>query len=782
VPQSPLLELMADSNNFSDSLADEAVGECSAAIQEAVAELEQLFGPGSTRVKAWNKNFLGVLVTVDVDLPTRGPVNGIDIRGSEPVIILLHRREYPGTAPIAKSDRKDFPASRLPHLNPTQKGSPPEFCLHRGSIQDWFSEHSIRDYVQRVRGWLRDAASNRLIREEDRFEATRLQDIRGLCIFPDEVLAAFVSEQWAAAETGGASPLFSTVLKDFTADPTADNGFSMEVFYPLTFEDAAGMSDKLRRLYSALAEDAPKLDRPFYSLLLWSRHATSSEYLASIPETYGELVAFANNFDMDVEKAVGQYCVQELKIIVGIPLILTILRPQPLIGSTSAFEFLPFVIFASNEYRGANGEVLATAPVWPLSHRRPLTTGFARELSSLGNAIEAKRVLLFGCGAEGSKIGLHLGRSGVPSIEFVDTDSVSPHNLVRHGLLSGSLGKNKASALKEELETIFHKDRDKHFTSVEKRVHEVIGDVSNFDVIVDATASSSVMETLVRAEMGGPRVIRCEMTDQGSLGYLLGEGPGRLPRVDDLQVHLYDLGLEYPIVASWLGRHRDNNFHGRTLALEDIGIGISCSSDTMKLPDDIVSYHASSFAMAIRTALTTPWETGRIQLNSIHSREVVDGAVRTFGVDSPVVLIARGNPSWRVRVAATAYATLRSFLAKHKWCETGGLLVGLVHKKRKTIYVTRVLPPSRDSRGSPYAFRRGIKDYPDMLDRIHGYTGNLLGYVGEWHTHPRSRAEMSDVDEQAVSQIKKTLSSAGIPAHIMILSPTETNSFVFPSE
>jgi len=773
---------MADSNHFSDSLADEPVGECSVAIREAIAELGPFLRREPTSVKIWNKNFVAVPISVNVDLPTRGPVNGIDIRESEPVVILLHRRDYPDIAPIAKSDRRDFPASRLPHLNPTQKGSPPEFCLHRGSIQDWFSEHSITDYVQRIRGWLRDAASNRLIREEDRFEPTRLQEIRGLCIFPDEVLSTFVSEQWATAETGGASPLFSTVLKDFTADPTADNGFSMEVFYPLSFEAAAGLSEKLKRLYSALTEDAPKLDRPFYSLLVWPKNAASSEYLASIPETYGELVMFANNFGIDVDKAVAEYCVQELKIIVGIPIILTILRPQPLIGSNSAFEFLPFVIFASTEYRGPDGEVLATTPVWPLSHRRPLTTAFARELSSLSNDVEGKKVLLLGCGAEGSKIGFHLGRCGIRTIEFVDTDSLSPHNLVRHSLLSGSLGKNKASALKDELETIFHKDQDKHFTAAEKKVHQVVGDVSNFDVVVDATASSAVVETLLRAELAGPRLIRCEMTDQGSLGYLLAEGPCRLPRVDDLHVALYGLGLEYPVVANWLGRHRDSNFGARTLALEDIGIGISCSSDTMKLPDDMVSYHASSFAMAIRAALNAAPKAGHIQLNSIYSHEAVEGAIRTFGVEAPVVLTPRGDSNWRVRVAATAYAALRGFLARHRWCETGGLLVGMVHKKRRIIYVTRVLPPSRDSRGSPYAFRRGIKDYPEMLDKVHACTGNLLGYVGEWHTHPRSRAEMSEVDEQAVKQIRETLANAGLPAHIMILSQAEANSFVFPNE
>ncbi len=771
---------MADSNSFTDSLSDQPLAECSRPIQDSVSELERLLGQRAVSAKSWNKDFVAVAITVKVDLPTRGPVNDIDIRDTEPIIVLLHRTDYPDVAPIARSNRKDFPGQLLPHLNATRKGAPAEFCLHRGSIQDWFSEHSITDYVQRIQGWLRDAASNRLIREEDRFEATRLQETKGICIFADEVLADHVSAQWDINDSSGAAPMFSMVLKDFSADPTFEDDFSMEVINPVSFETAAGLSERLKQLYSSLIEDAPKLDRPFYSLLIWPKKTPSSEYLAALPETYGDLVAFAEGFGMDLAGAVEEFCGQNLKIILGIPIILSILRPQLLIGSESPFEFLPFLIFAGDKYRDLDGAVLPSAPVRPLSHRRPLTTAFARELSGVGNEAADKRVLLLGCGAEGSKIGLHLGRCGVPSIEFVDTDVLSPHNLIRHGLLSGSLGKNKASALKDELETVFHKDAAKHFTAVQGKAHQVIDDVSKFDVVLDATASSSVMETLVRAELIGPRLIRCEMTDQGALGYLLAEGVNRLPRLDDLQVELYGLGLEYTPVAAWLSRHRDQT--GRALALEEIGIGISCSSDTMKLADDLVSFHASSFAVGVRTAFSASQTSGWIQLNSIRSGDGVDGAIRSFRVEPPTVLTAHGDSTWRVRVSAPAFAMLRQFLAKHRWFETGGLLVGMVHKKRKTIYVTRVLPPSRDSKGSPYAFRRGVKDYPEMLNQVHAYSGNLLGYVGEWHTHPRSQAQMSDVDERAVSQIKQTLAGAGLPAHIMILSRTETNSFVFPNE
>jgi hypothetical protein len=235
-------------------------------------------------------------------------------------------------------------------------------------------------------------------------------------------------------------------------------------------------------------------------------------------------------------------------------------------------------------------------------------------------------------------------------------------------------------------------------------------------------------------------------------------------------------------VTDWLIRHREARSQDGGRALENIGIGISCSSDTMRLPDDIVSYHSSLFAIAAGSILNGATGTGRIQVNSLYSNGGVQGHVVTVGIEAPVVLPSQGDSGWSVRVAATANADLRRFLSKHKICETGGLLVGMVHKKRRVIYVTRVLPPSRDSRGSPYAFRRGIKDYPEMLDKIHVRTGNLLGYVGEWHTHPRGRAALSEVDEEAVRQIKQTLGSVGIPAHIMILSPNETNSFVFSTD
>lgn len=773
---------MAETNLHSERLADLPLDECSREIQSSIEELRKVLGPDAVRIKSWNKDWVAAALTVNVDLPTRGTVGGIDIRAAEPVIFQFHGTNYPDIAPLAKSDRKDFPCSQLPHLNPRKKDWPAEFCLHRGSLNDWFAEHSIVDYYNRVRAWLRDAASGRLIRDEDQFEPTRLPEARGLCIFDDRFMATIVEKHWATADSSGATPLLSTLLEDASADPTLENTFSMKVEVPWDFDVAASMVDQVRALYRVLIEDTPKLNRPFYGLLLWPKNKPSADYLSSLPETYAELSEFAVEYGLDLEAAMRLFLGLGLNITRGIPIILALLRPQLIIGSSTAFEFLPFLATGATSNQAGEVWIPPSAPVSALSHRRPLTTSFARHLSSVPEEFAGKRLLIVGCGAEGSKIALQLGRAGLPRIRFVDSDSLSPHNLVRHALLPSSLGKNKASALKEQLETIFFADDTKEFTATAGSAYEVMDDVSSFDMVIDATASSSVLESLIRKDLSGPRLVRCEMADLGRLGCLLLEGPDRLPRIDDLQVQLYDLGLDHPVIANWLKHNREEQIRRRGPALEEIDVGLSCSSDTMRLADDVVSYHSAAFSVAIRSILNAPPAAGHIQLNSISVGDGVEGGILTLRVGSPKVLKARGDAGWFVRISAIAYAHLRRHLASHRCSETGGLLVGMIHKKRKTIYVSRVLPPSRDSRGSPYAFRRGVQDYPETLDVVHQNTGGILGYVGEWHTHPSSKAEMSNTDEEAVQQIKDTLAASGIPAHIMIVSPDETNSFVFHSQ
>jgi integrative and conjugative element protein (TIGR02256 family) len=173
---------------------------------------------------------------------------------------------------------------------------------------------------------------------------------------------------------------------------------------------------------------------------------------------------------------------------------------------------------------------------------------------------------------------------------------------------------------------------------------------------------------------------------------------------------------------------------------------------------------------------------GKIQVSVVHWDDTVATDTLTFIIPQLTILRAKTNPSWQVRIDAHVVEKVRALMRKAGKKETGGLLLGLAHRKRQVIYVTDILPPSKDSKGTPYAFKRGVKDYPEIVDDVEAYTGGIIGYVGEWHTHPGGPAELSPTDHRAVGKIRKHLDSAGLPTHILVFGEREVASFVFSRE
>jgi len=117
-------------------------------IKYVISELQKAFPEQSIEALSWNSNFIAIPLDVEVNIPSRGTIDGIDIREKEPIFLLFNRQNYPYEAPSVCYNRKDFPATQLPHLNPTFFGMPASFCLHRGSIDNWFAENTIESLVQ----------------------------------------------------------------------------------------------------------------------------------------------------------------------------------------------------------------------------------------------------------------------------------------------------------------------------------------------------------------------------------------------------------------------------------------------------------------------------------------------------------------------------------------------------------------------------------------------------------------------------------------------------------
>jgi len=744
----------------------------------AIRDLQNAFPKQKIDALYWNKDYTAIPIELKIELPTRGPVGGIDIRKVEPVILLFHKVYYPYKAPSAWSNRPDFPASQLPHLNPTKPGRPANFCLHRGSIDNWFAEHSLLDFIDRICGWLRDAARDRLIRKKDGFEPIRLNDTTGYAIYEQNLLKNHIYSNWREKSAkGGFSFLLYQLLKNTEKEPLlSKNTYALRLISILDekkIEPTLAFAYKYNSLYTP----ENSLERLLFGVLAWtSKKNINKDFFASIPENLLEFQDFIENLGVPVKKALNSYLKHNLQILAGVPLTVVLKRPQRIIRTRSTLELINFVILAGGEHWPKNGEWDLSAEVSFLGHRTPLTPHWAREISSFPTNIDLGSLLFLGCGAVGSKLILHLAKSGQTKMTLVDFDNLSPHNLVRHALTKHSLGKNKAEALKETIEGIYYADKSVKINTIkESALNIFLTDkkdiLKDYKWIIDATASSMMLNISSQIELPSTtRFCRCEIGDNGRIGILSVEGLNRNPRVDDLQISLFDMSIENLIISKWLIDNQSQREREVGSVLEDINIGISCSSETMRISDETVSLHTASFANGFRKYTINQSNIGRLQLSHLNIESNLTTIVQQFEIYPWTIVNSRNDPTWQIRLNNGLDKKLKLLLRHSKPNETGGLLIGMINFKRKIIYVSRALKAPPDSKSSPYAFVRGIQDVPEKVFEIQKRTGGILGYVGEWHTHPFGGPELSPIDKNAIEKIKNNLDKIPLPTHILIVT------------
>lgn len=768
---------------LSDHMPTTHPDQCSPAIRGALGELSVIFGETEVRLVDWYQYGIGAVITVQVNLPARGTVGEIDIRSQEPMVIVFNKTRFPYQVPTVFVDRADFPAQVLPHLYPAQRGQPAALCLHRGQVDDWFVEHSVSELVRRAQNWFEDAAGNRLIRNQDFFEATRLEisEAIGVSVYDPRRVDDFIGEQWhTRSESGWGVLICSPLRKTGSALSIKLDGIYLPSLLDTirrapkaTMKKALGIFDAARHVVGLLAFVEP--------------NRISSKHIAKLPSTLGELRQFAREHALSLDKALQQ--ISRIELTQGaVPVILAIQRPRPLIGTQSSMELLNFLVDLGDSQASTANRLANNARVSCNVQVRPTTVRLAKELSrSEANldCVSPARGMLLGCGALGSKVALHLARAGHVLLSLVDNDTYAPHNSIRNGLSPDCLGDNKAEATKATIESIFFWDKNNTAVrAIPKNAIDVLfqnnGQALQGHVyILDCTASVSVLNALVDTRMaGGPRVMRSEIAHRGQLGLVLIEGPDRNPRLDDLQAFLYDRAIDDDRIASWLGVQRDDTELDVGPALEEISIGLGCSSHTMRMADDLVSYHAAVASMTVRHVLERSPDVAGIQISSWGKLQIGPAQTEFNVVGQWVSLAPNHTQGWQVRLPGTLATQLQQQMRSALPNETGGLLVGFLHPKRKVFYITRSLSPPPDSQGWPYAFRLGIRDVPQQLEQISDRTGGLIRYVGEWHSHPHGSASLSNLDLQAVQQISRSLKGRQ-PTHIMIVTEEGCYPYMF---
>lgn len=740
------------------------------ALRDSLQSLEVLNGY-KLQILDWGNGKIAVPYEISVDLPSLSNFENIDIREKEPIILVFDLVNYPLSAPKVLTDRLDFPKNNLAHLYIAVNNRPSGFCYVRGNPDEWYANKRIEDLVIRISNWLRDAATGELTENGEQFEPLRLEGYTGTIIYDYNTLIGIVKgdnafhirEQLAIA-------LFER--------PKQAERYTYKFIKPLTAENALSTIKEVDEERKKNKEDVTRKNYHF-AYVLWNEEGfISKEYYVNLPRNWEEFKLFCDFYSLNYDQLEELIATSDGNSFVHFPVIVGIRRPKPLIGYSSDVEFIN-LRFRVDVDDIKDGKIINNISIDLLSHNQPLTIQQASHISDCKVDMNSK-IAVFGCGALGSKVVMHLARSGQTNLTLVDPDQISPHNLVRHALFGEDEGENKAVALAERIKKIYPYETLKVYSgpSFKDGLIDKKETFDKYNWVLDFTASEAFFNKLtIVKSMDERSVASASISDLGNLGILYKEGKNRNPRIDDLQAYLYSQSPHDKKVSDWLQREQltinSNNIMVR--------VGMGCNSETTVLSDDKVSSHASYFSGVLKREMTAPSKEGKMYLSRII--EALDYTIETQAISiRPFkVLSALNDPGWVIRFKDGIIEQIEQVSFKAGKNETGGVFVGICNYKTKTIHVTDCINAPIDSKADATHFIRGHEGLSDEIREIKNNSGGQIGYIGEWHSHPEGPNILSQQDMNSVYRHKTEFEQLNppLPVFLSIVTPDGLHPYIF---
>lgn len=395
----------------------------------------------------------------------------------------------------------------------------------------------------------------------------------------------------------------------------------------------------------------------------------------------------------------------------------------------------------------------------------PVDVRFALSLSDVHQASsvnpEGANFLgaLAGVGALGSSMAELWSREGWGNWSYIDDDLLEAHNLVRHLGKDSHIGQAKVDVVHHMVglnwptapkpKAICAKAND--FTNPE--VRDVIFSASLF---VDATTTLEVPRDLSGCN-NVPRTVSVFLTPSGQDCVLLLEDLQRDIRLSSLEAQYYRAILNSDWGSTHLIGHQGSYW-----------VGAGCRDLSNVLSPEVVQLHSATLARQIRLLSARPEAHIRVW-----SMDKESGALAAKVV--PVMKSLQSKQGkWNVAWDEGLKHKLNSLRAANLPNETGGIILGYVDQKSKTIQMVDILPAPFDSKANQTTFTRGACGMKEAIERSSELTANIVNYLGEWHSHPKhSSAKPSAADTALLAYLAKTLAMDGMPALMIIVGETD---------
>ena len=380
---------------------------------------------------------------------------------------------------------------------------------------------------------------------------------------------------------------------------------------------------------------------------------------------------------------------------------------------------------------------------------------FARKASGIDMATADFKGVLFGVGALGSSLAEFWSKGGWGTWTYVDSDTIEPHNIVRHLVKNFQIGQFKTDAVKYIVEANYHPS---HYgvsaiadNALNRSNTKITDAISTAEILVDATTTVEVPREMSQRDI--PRSASVFLTPSGNNSVLLLESADRSMRLDSLEAQYYR-GI---INSDWGADHLTGH-HGA------LWVGAGCRDVSAIISYESIQLHAAILSKQIRFLRDKPEPYLRIWSAQPETGALVSEEIPVY---EKIQCICR---EWRVMWDAGLNQKLCSIRNAHLPNETGGILLGYIDQKLKSLYIVDALSAPPDSDSDLTGFTRGVQGLDSALKNIANRTANIVGYIGEWHSHPSfTSAFPSDLDRELIRILADTLSLDGQPALMIIV-------------
>ena len=737
------------------------------ALRGSLISMGKYLGLKKIVLKVFSEGLVALPVKIKVELPPLGNYNDVDIQPIEPVLIVFDVARYPAVPPMILSDRFDFPKDSLAHLYVASEGKPPAFCLVRGDMADWYAKKKPKDLLIRVANWLRDAAIGDLTMDGGQFDPMRLEEYSGKLVYDYASLAEIVNKKQGLPSV----PNLAMIIFKRTAAST------YQIHKVVNVNNNVEI-DKLLNEAFKKEDDGVKTTHYHIGYLIWAGDGKAyNNYQIEAPKNWVELKTYASKYGVNIDALSSYIANEDRSHFKGIIVIIAIQRPAELIGFNGSIEFSNHVIIVDGVNK-SDGSLTDETGVLQYIHNQPLTLALARKISDV-EFVPAGLNLAVGCGALGSKIIMHLGRSGIANFILVDKDRVSSHNLARHTLFAGHIGRNKAEALAEEIKKLYPSEAIL-MIGIPALPDPTLQDdfAKSIKWLFDFTASEGFFNTLINANnLTDTHICRVNISDHGRMGITLIEGCERNPRIDDLQISLIAGYKQFPWITEWLSSEADIAEQNNVL----LNVGVGCNSETTIVADDAIALHAGFASMVIKREMESNEHKGELFITRLGTKNNLSIETNIISVDPFAFFNSVNGSGWQIRFMQSVIDTMKCQMGLKMPNETGGVFIGSVNHRNRTIHVVDVITEPSDSTSNDVCFVRGISHLPEQVLEVTKKTGGQLGYIGEWHTHPFGPNQLSQTDLRTVLSFKKDfeIQQIPLPVFLTVVTPDYILPYVF---